>query len=243
VTLELGEVTAAWPWGASLALAALARGLGLGRRRAALNEALHELRRPLQTLALTVPSGRAGAESSLEGSLQLARTALERLDREINGEPATPRPAPVFLGSLLASAVSRWRPQALLAGGSLRLDRDGSEPVVLGDRWRLAQAVDNLLANALAHGGPAIVVAVAAGGGRVEIAVRDRGRDRRAGGRAPRPRQLADRLSGRRRHGHGLRVVRRVVREHGGGFELRRGRDGAEAVLELPLHSLRGPAR
>ena len=43
------------------------------------------------------------------------------------------------------------------------------------------------------------------------------------------------RLSGRRRHGHGLPVVRRVAAAHGGRFVLRRSEQGSLAVLELPL--------
>jgi signal transduction histidine kinase len=43
------------------------------------------------------------------------------------------------------------------------------------------------------------------------------------------------RLSGRRRHGHGLAVVRRVASEHRGRFVLHRGDLGTVATLELPL--------
>jgi len=43
------------------------------------------------------------------------------------------------------------------------------------------------------------------------------------------------RLAGRRRHGHGLRIVRRVAARHGGSFRLRRSPSGTEACLELPL--------
>src|SRR4249919_2186392 len=52
LTPELAEVVAAWPLGATLAAAVAVHGLQVGRRRSALNEALHELRRPLQALAL-----------------------------------------------------------------------------------------------------------------------------------------------------------------------------------------------
>jgi hypothetical protein len=39
----------------------------------------------------------------------------------------------------------------------------------------------------------------------------------------------------RRRHGHGLRIVRRAAARHGGSFRLRRSADGGEALLDLPL--------
>jgi signal transduction histidine kinase len=243
LTLDLGGVAAAWPLGASLAAAAAARGLSAGRRRTALNEALHELRRPLQTLALAAPLGQAGSRSSVEDSLQLAATALERLEREINGEPTAPARAPVDVRPLLAAAASRWRPRVALGGGSLRVCEGSAagEAVVIGDRCLLAQALDNLLANAVEHGGPEIAVGTAREQGRLLITVSDRGPCRRRPGRRREgPGDLATRLAGRRRRGHGLRIVRRIAAEHGGAFELRRGAQGSEAALELPLQALSG---
>ena len=53
----------------------------------------------------------------------------------------------------------------------------------------------------------------------------------------PSPAGLVARLSGRRRHGHGLRVVRRIAAAHRGDFRLRRSERGTEAVIELPVLS------
>lgn len=56
----LAEFVAGWPVAASLAVAVVAQGLRAGRHRTALNEALHELRRPLQAIALAAgPPGAA----------------------------------------------------------------------------------------------------------------------------------------------------------------------------------------
>jgi hypothetical protein len=63
----------------------------------------------------------------------------------------------------------------------------------------------------------------------------DCGRRSPSGPRRRRPVELGERLSGRRRHGHGLRVVRRTAAAHGGRFELRCSQSRTEAVLELPL--------
>ncbi len=243
LTPGLGEVAGAWPLGASLAAAIAARGLGAGRRRAALNEALHELRRPLQALALAFPAAAPGASSQADGSLQLVATALDRLEREINGEPATSAQAPVFVRPLLASAASHWRPRVALGGGSLQLSERCADAVVIGDRTRLAQALDNLLANAIEHGGSQIALETEYEEGLLRIAVRDQGPAHRPGRRPAGARELATRLAGRHRHGHGLRVVRRVASEHGGAFELRHLEHGAEAVLRLPLHRLDGVPR
>ena len=65
--------------------AVTAQGLRAGRRRSALNEALHELRRPLQAIALAVLGPRVGAPPVSRARCELAAAALERLDREING--------------------------------------------------------------------------------------------------------------------------------------------------------------
>jgi signal transduction histidine kinase len=233
IPLALAEIAAGWPLAASLALAT-AGGLRAGRRRTALNEALHELRRPLQALALSVPAGRG--EPGIEWSVQMAAVALERLEREINGEPALAAVAAIPARPLLEGAVRRWRARPTEAGGSLALRWGAGDAVVRGDRHALAQALDNLLVNAIEHGGAEIVVEAARAKGRLRIVVRDSGCAGRATPRRARTTELLERVSGRRRRGHGLRVVRRTAAAHGAEFALRRSASGTAAVLELPLH-------
>jgi signal transduction histidine kinase len=235
MTLELAQLVSSWPLGLSLAAAASARGLRAGRRRTALNEALHELRRPLQALALAAPAVTEPGPVGVESSLQMAAVALERLDREINGEPAALAPAPILLEPLVGSAVGRWKARAALAGGSLELRWLAGEAIVAGDRCDLSQALDNLIVNAIEHGGPTIAVAASRRGGRLRIAVADSGRASRPPSRRESPAELIARLSGRRRHGHGLRVVRRIAAAHSGDFQLRCSERAAEAVLDLPM--------
>jgi len=237
----LAQIAAGWPLAASLAAAVGAQGLWAGRRRTALNEAVHELRRPLQALALTVPRAGRAEPAGIEWSLQMATAALERLDREINGEAAAATHVPVPMRPLLESAVARWRSRAALAGGELTLERGTGEALVVGDRCAISQALDNLIVNAIEHGGPAIVVGARPDGGRLRLSVADSGHGARPESRRESPAELIARLSGRRRHGHGLRVVRRAAAAHGGDFRLRCSERGTEAVLELPL--LRGGER
>ncbi|HEX5928699.1 MAG TPA: HAMP domain-containing sensor histidine kinase [Solirubrobacterales bacterium] len=232
--LELAQVVSAWPFGVSLAAALAAQAVQAGRRRSVLNEAVHELRRPLQALAL-VPAAGSGGETAIAGSVQMAATALERLEREINGEPTVPSRAPIAARPLLAAAVGRWRARAALAGGSLSLRWQAGEATVEGDRCELAQAVDNLVVNAIEHGGPEIAVAADVHRGRLRIAVTDSGRASRPAARRESPAESIARLLGRSRRGHGLRVVRRAAAAHGGDFHLRRSERGTVAVLELPL--------
>jgi signal transduction histidine kinase len=235
LTLALAEIVAAWPFGASLAAAVAVQGLRTGRRRTALNEALHELRRPLQALALVSPGTVRVEPAAIEGSVRMAAAALERLEREINGaapalvrETAPARP-------LLDSAVRRWRARAALAGGSLALRWQAGEAAIVVDRCAVAQALDNLVVNAIEHGGPEVVVEASVGLGRLRVAVVDCGRGTRPRHRRENPAELIARLSGRRLHGHGLRLVRRTAAVHDGHFQLRSSARGTEAILELPL--------
>jgi signal transduction histidine kinase len=232
----LTEIIASWPLAASMAAAITARGWRAGRRRTALNEALHELRRPLQAIALACGAGTA--PHVVEGSVQLAAVALERLDREINGSvqlSGVRKTIPVR--PVLESAVARWRSRASLGGGTLSLRWRAGDVLVEADRHALAQALDNLIVNAIEHGGPAVAVEGRLRGDRLRLAVADSGRASRPQSRRGTPAEVIARLAGRRRQGHGLAVVRRVADIHGGRFALRRSERGSLAVLELPLAS------
>lgn len=233
MTLRLAQVIAAWPFGASLAAAVLAQSLYAGRRRSALNEAVHELRRPLQALALVAPA--LPRQEAIHGSVEMAANALERLEREINGEGPAPARTLLPVQPLLESAVSRWRARAALAGGSLTLGSPTQEGAVEGDREELAQAIDNLIVNAIEHGGPEIILMARADCGRLHLTVLDFGTESRPKTRHESPAELIARLSGRRRRGHGLRVVRRTAAAHGGRFLLSSCGQRTEAVLDLPL--------
>jgi signal transduction histidine kinase len=220
----------AWP----LAAAAVVTlgGLRAGRRRLALNRALHEVRRPLQALALA-----GGPET--DGTVRLAAAALERLDREINGGAGPGRRESVDVHALLLAAVRRWQPRARSGGSSLGL-RDGCRGVrIEAEAAALAQALDNLVVNAVEHGGPRIVVEARASRRWLRISVLDSGLPSRPRADADSPGAPLAAVSGRRRHGHGLPEVRRVVAAHGGRFSLRVRPQGSAAVISLPI----GPGR
>lgn len=229
MAVELAEVVTGLPIAASLALAGGITNLREGRRRAALNEAMHELRRPLQVLSLSLPEDPPPA-APVESSLQLATVALERLDREVNGGHPEERVTEVSVADLIDAAASRWRNAVTLSGGTFRVQQNDNSMCVLGDRFSLSQALDNLLSNAIEHGGRQVRLESRREGDWVRISVFDFGsrsatnvrrRDRRSGGRG--------------RRGHGLRVVARTAAHHGGSFNLRRGPDRTEASLRLPL--------
>lgn len=222
---DLPELLSAWPFAASLALAAALGELRRGRRRRALNEALHELRRPLQRLALAPEPAAAGRDS-----LPAIDAALERLDRTINGGLAPRRRGRFAVLPLLERVAARWRGAE---GVDPVLRWQGPPAELDGDPGEVERALDNLIANAREHGAAPVAITALPNGDRLRLAVVDGGR----GGTARRARwsALPRRLSGRDRRGHGLRIVRRVAAAHGGRFELRQRRGGTEAVLELPL--------
>jgi signal transduction histidine kinase len=205
------------------------------RERTAINEALHELRRPLQALALCGGGPRGDVVAS---SARLAAVALERLDREVNGGGGggeRPRREPLRCEAALRSAVRRWHARVALGGGSLELRWRAGEAVMLGDAVALEQAVDNLIVNAIEHGGPEIVVECRRRAGRLVVSVADsvRRSSTKAGAVAA-PRSAGRIVVGGRR-GHGLGLVRRFAASHGGRFVFHRADRGSVAILELPL--------
>jgi signal transduction histidine kinase len=230
MAIELSAVAAGLPMAASFAMAGGFVVLREGRRRSGLNAAIHELRRPLQALYLSLPPG-AEAGRPLQSSLELAVAAVERLDREINGERIEPEAVRLSLKPILVEAVERWRPAAAAVGRPLDLFWSGDDAVLRGDRFALAQAVDNLISNGLRHGSGRVTVTGRREGQVLRLIVEDQGREGAAGG----PRLSRGRLGGRSRHGHGLAIVRRAAAEHGGSFRLAVSRSGTEARLVLPL--------
>lgn len=228
--IEATQVFGGWLLAALLAVAVVATAVRAWRRRAALNEALHELRRPLQAIALA-PALEAGAAG--ETPVQLAAAALERLEWEINGGTAAPEVEAFPVGPVLEAAARRWEARAALCGATIEVAAGaGAGARLRGDRVAIAQSLDNLLVNAIEHGGPTIRVDAEPRAGRLRVIVADSGRSPGTGER--RGDGLA-RVTGGLSRGHGLAVVRRVAAAHRGRFVLSRTEEGTRAVLELPL--------
>jgi signal transduction histidine kinase len=148
---ELGA--SGWPLGIALAFMAGDQ-IRKVRRRAALNRALHELRRPLQTLVLSSASSQGPGSHSI----RVALAALGDLDRAVNGGPRRFAARPVACRALVQPAVERWRRPAAAARRSLVLHWRAGAAVVMADPDRLAQALDNLIDNAVRHGGLRVCV-------------------------------------------------------------------------------------
>ena len=234
---ELSAATGAgWPVGLSVALLLVGERVRLSRRRAALNRALHELRRPLQALSLVsgqLDSPAASPRTAVvtRETVEAALAALADLDREVNRLPAEPSPRPVSASGLVHSCVERWRGPAAHRGRSLAVRCDVGSAMVLVDPRRIEAALDNLIANSLEHGSLNVRVSARLAARGVRISVADGGSATGSGRRRRDPRR-----------GHGLRVVGEAARQHGGRFLLDRSASGTEAVLELPLAPARSGA-
>ncbi len=217
------------------------------RRRRSLNRALHELRRPLQALALGPSAAAKGSAGSSPNALDLALAALRDLDAEINSgrsltvprfreltwhtQPgpgavdAAPRGAApsTTCGVALEAAAARWREPASRRGTTISVEAR-KEWRAKADPIELAQAVDNLIANGLEHGSGSLHLSSRPGPGTVRIEVTNRSDQtpkRRVRQRDP-------------RHGHGLELVDRLARKYQGNFQLVLDSERARATLELP---------
>ncbi|MDX6616597.1 MAG: two-component system, OmpR family, sensor kinase, partial [Solirubrobacterales bacterium] len=194
------------------------------RRRYELNRSLHELRRPLQALALSNKRDYAAAD----GFLDLAMSALGDLDRAVNGQASNGvgRREVVSSHELAVAAAGRWRSSH--PGIELQLYWDAGPAAIVAIPEQIGQAFDNLIANALEHGSPPLSLTACTISGRVRITISDRGpgaglSGSNGNGSAP------------ERRGHGLALVSEIAAAHGGRFAISRSQNGTVAALELPL--------
>lgn len=206
------------------------------RRRNALNQSLHEIRRPLQALVLLSPAGRGplpagGPRVSMAEPVLQAMSAVGDLDRELNGGPAAAKRSETIAARLMADGcVRRWQSRAALVGGRIELSWSGPDVLLRGDGVALAAALENLIVNAIEHGGPEVSVSGCVIGRRVRIEVSDNGVDGRPAGRLRTPAGKR----GRGNHGHGLAVAERAVSEHGGRLDTAFDSGGSRVAIVLP---------
>jgi two-component system OmpR family sensor kinase len=220
----------------------------LARERRLVSDASHELRTPLTTLRAELELAlrgerdadelRAAVASAHEEARRMSTLAddLLVLARADQGRlPLRPEPCPAQ--DLLAAAARRAEAAFAQAGRPIGA-RGGETLVLLADPHRVAQALDNLIANSLRHGDGAVELTAEQAGGMVALHVADRGagfgdeflahaferfrRDPRGG-------------EGSQGAGLGLAIVEAIARAHGGAVAARNRADGgADVWLTLP---------
>ncbi len=197
---------------------------------------VHEVRSPVAALsAIAETVGAQLADHSARSELvRLALAACQGIERIVlDAAVASVRPEVVDLAALARESVGSFAIRAAPVGAEV----DDDPLLVSGDPVRLRQALDNLIANALAHGGPAEPVTVRAT--KVEdavvVVVTDRGRGIPAD-ELVRIFELGVRLDDSAPgSGLGLALTRAIVEAHGGalGVESRPG-EGSTFTISLP---------
>jgi signal transduction histidine kinase len=241
VALLLGSLLA-------LSLACLGLALALARRLVTRLHSLtcpaHELRGALTALQLGLGAadrhsrctpGLVLRTEGLRAQLERATLALAELDRGRRGE-ATATGAAVGqresesldLATIVLRTARAWSQLAPGYGARLDLDwRAGSVPID-GHAALLRQALDNLIANALEHGGGRVLVEGERLGARARVTISD-------GGPGPRQHANSTGASWHSPRGHGLAIASEAIEAHGGSLISGVGGNGAALVLELPV--------
>ena len=205
-------------------------------------DASHQLRTPLTALRLRLENLESGVRPAAREGLLAAQAEAARLSRLVEAllalARADRRAAPAGegdAGAAVAECVERWAPLAEERAVRLVADAEPGLRAAMGGEG-LGQVLDNLVTNALeaAPAGTEVRVGARACGGRVELAVADRGPGLGPGERA----RAFDRFwrgsgagSG---SGLGLAIVRRLVRAAGGEVTLEAAPEhGLVAVVSL----------
>lgn len=203
--------------------------LRLRRRLGLVARAAHELRGAAMVLGLGAAAlrrepGGLPRVRTLESQLDRLGAGLADLEAARSGRRAPARPAAIPLERVVRSAAAGWAPVARSAGRGLRVRWEGAPAVVSADSGRLAQALGNLVANAVEHGSGPVELRGRRAGHRGLVEVRDTGPAGAEGARGDR----TDR-------GHGLSIAAQAVEEAGGTLTLEKTQEGTLAAVELPL--------
>jgi two-component system OmpR family sensor kinase len=217
------------------------------RERRLLADASHELRTPLSVLLAEVQVAlrgerdvhelRAALESVENEARRLSRLADDLLVLARADQGRLPvRPEPLDAHELLSAAAGRAAAAAAAAERNIATDA-AAHVLLLADPDRAAQALDNLVANALAHGDGEVKLAANVVAGTVELHVTDEGRGfpdallERAFERFSR----ADPARSGGGTGLGLPIVATIAHAHGGDAGARNlPGSGADVWLSMP---------
>ena len=212
--------------------------LELRRRREMVARACHELRGPLTAVRLSLATMERRQEApperlaTIDHELRRAGLALDDFAAARSGRRIVDREEPVEVAELLEEQFHGWEAVAAAFDSSVVLGSLLPGRLVVGDRLRLAQAISNLIANALEHGpGRIELTARLAGPQHVRIEVIDEGPG------LPKPLTELTRRArgGRGRRGRGLAIAAQIAERHRGRLVAAPAPRGTRIGVELPL--------
>lgn len=233
-------LTSILPWALALAACAIALPacLALRRRRELVARACHELRGPLTAVRLTLATMERRREApperlaTLDHELRRAGLALDDFAAARSGRRILEREEPVEVAELLEEQFHSWEAVACAFESIVLLGCLLPRSVVVGDRLRLAQAISNLIANALEHGpGRIELTARFVGPRHVRIEVIDEG----PGLPLPLAELTRRARAGRGRRGRGLAIAAQIAERHRGRLVAAPAPRGTRIGIELPL--------
>jgi two-component system phosphate regulon sensor histidine kinase PhoR len=222
----------------------------------------HELRTPLTSLRALAETLQEGAMRDSDAGPRFLGRIISELDRltllvndlldlsAIESGSAKMEMAPVPLDDVIEEVVAKFRPVAERRGIALRVERENGLPPAWGDQERLAQAVANLVDNAVKYtpDGGAVTVSGRDRGPLVAVSVTDTGI-----GIAPEhlPRIFerfyrVDRSRSRALGGTGLglSIVKHIATSHGGRVEVQSSEGRGSSFTLLVPHAPEGtPSR
>jgi signal transduction histidine kinase len=199
---------------------------GLSERAA---RVAHEVRGPLSAAHLALHGAARRGElgpvlvAALELELRRAALALD--------DPSAARPQDIDLHALLTLQLQTWRDIATVHDKTLTLEPGPGTALVHADVLRLVQALSNVVANAIEHGGRQIVIRTIHAGERIRVEVTDGGPGL--------PASVAELVrrprAGRGARGRGLAITRAVLAHCGGRIVALSAAQGV--AIDLPLDS------
>jgi signal transduction histidine kinase len=203
------------------------------KRQRFLIDAAHELRTPIAIMQTRIEGTLEGEERErlLKDIARLAQAAEQLLDFERNDQ-TTDLYEMVDLVELARTVVADLAPIAIAAGYEIAFQSEVERVLREGSFSALERAINNLVRNAIEHGGNAGLISVSVSGGG-EITVEDQGPG------IPLDQQqlifepfyrVAPRSTGA---GLGLSLVRQIVTNHGGRVAVASGVEGTKLVIQL----------
>lgn len=214
--------------------------LELRRRREMVARACHELRGPLTAVRLSLATMERRQEApperlaTLDHELRRAGLALDDFAAARSGRRIVDREMPLEVAELLEEQFHSWEAVAEAFDSVVVLGCPLPGQMVVGDRLRLAQAVSNLIANALEHApGRIELTARLLDPRHVRIEVLDEGPG------LPVPLSALTRRArggrGRGGRGRGLAIAAEIAERHRGRLVAAHTGYGTRIGIELPL--------